>query len=254
MQQVLVNLCVNARDAMPSGGVLEVLTRRVESDALPRAARREGCQQAYVHVCVRDTGCGMDDETAEQAFDPFFTTKPMDRGTGLGLAIVYNIVEAHGGVIDISSELGQGTNIDIFFPATTAPCDTDASEALPSAVGEERILVVEDEEMVAGLLKTILESRGYSVTVLHNPQEAVDLIGADWEKPFDLAIVDYELPLMTGDRCLAAMCGRHPNLKGILISGGDLDDEVLEFKGGHVLQKPFSVPTIVQLVRDVIDG
>ncbi|UCD29599.1 MAG: response regulator, partial [Planctomycetota bacterium] len=183
-QQMLVNLCVNARDAMPSGGVLIIQTRHVVPDSLPVHAKIDIPSDKYIRISVSDTGCGMNQDTIRTAFDPFFTTKPKDRGTGLGLAVVYTILQSHNGVIDIQSQIGKGTTLHIFIPeAESQPAETEPTQ-LPTARGDERILVVDDEEMIASLIKTLLESRGYIVTVANNPAKAIDIVRSA-DKPFD---------------------------------------------------------------------
>ncbi len=252
MQQVLVNLCVNARDAMPTGGVLEIRTRRVGAESLPPHAEMQACSDGYVGIRVSDSGCGMDADTLERVFDPFFTTKAPDRGTGLGLAIAYKIVEAHHGTIDVASRPGEGTCFDLFFPLA-GPSPVEETEAeISSARGEERILVVEDEEMVGSLLGTVLESRGYQVTLTHRSEEALEAARSSAE-PFDLAIVDYSLPGNTGDRCLAEIRGAQPDIKAILITAYDIGAGDLPDADCWILHKPFSVTAMAQMVRDVLD-
>jgi len=253
MQQVLVNLCVNARDALAGGGLLEIQTQQMGRDALPATVKNQLDSQRCVRIRVADSGTGMSEETRQRVFDPFFTTKPLDRGTGLGLTIVYKIVQAHNGAIDLTSKPGKGTQFDIFFPLTTeAPVDK-SKEPVPGARGEERILVVEDEQMVASLLKTVLESRGYSITIAEEPGTAIKLIRAG-DPPFDLAILDYSLPQMTGDHCLAECRQTHPDLKAILITGYDVNEEDLVASSCLIVRKPFSVPLIAQTVRQTLDS
>jgi two-component system, cell cycle sensor histidine kinase and response regulator CckA len=253
LQQVLVNLCVNARDAMPTGGLLTIQTGHVNRDSLPTAPRKISSSDTYVRIAVTDSGSGMDTDTLRQAFDPFFTTKPLDRGTGLGLTIVYKIVMAHDGVIHVNSEPGHGAVFEVFFPAAdVAPAD-ETSMQMPPAQGQERILVVEHEEMVASLIRTILESRGYHVTLTHDPHRAIEICRSN-RVPFDLAIVGYGLPHMTGDRCLASLQQATPDLKGILTTGYDINEADLAGMDCQILYKPFSMPAIARMVRDVLDG
>ncbi|MCP4247400.1 MAG: response regulator, partial [bacterium] len=221
MQQLLVNLCVNARDAMPTGGTLVIQTCRVGPESLPALAKLEPVADRYARVRVSDDGCGMDAETLRRIFDPFFTTKTLDRGTGLGLAIVYQIVEAHRGVTDVASTPGKGTHFDIFFPVVAPTAPAEAADQILATVGEERILVVDDEHMVGSLLRTVLANRGYDVRVARRPEEALEIVRSA-SPPIDLALVDYTLPGMTGDRCLGELRRAQPGLKAILITGYDL--------------------------------
>jgi len=247
-----VNLCINARDAMPAGGRLEIQTRNVSSDACPSHARLGPGAERYVQIRISDTGCGMDADTLRQVFDPFFTTKPKDRGTGLGLAIVYKIVEAHNGVIDIASEPGKGTSFDVFFPTAhpQAAAGDKAHVYLPR--GHEHILIVDDEEMIASLLKTLLESRGYEVTVAAQPEEAVELVCRS-ECAFDLAVIDHATPSMTGLRCLKDLRRARPDLKAILIAGDSSDPDDGAEADCYFVRKPFVACSIAETVREVLD-
>jgi two-component system, cell cycle sensor histidine kinase and response regulator CckA len=160
---------------------------------------------------------------------------------------------AHEGLIDVSSQPGQGATFDIFFPAATVPAADETATAIPPAMGQERILVVEDEEMVASLIRTILESRGYHVVLTHDPLTAVDICRTT-SPTFDLAIVGYTLPHMRGDRCLVALQTMQPKLKGILMTGSDVAEDDLETLDCQVLYKPFSMTAIARMVRDVLDA
>jgi len=253
LQQVLVNLCVNARDAMPTGGLLTIQTRHTGRDSLPTPPRRAPAPETYVCITVTDTGCGMDAETLRQVFDPFFTTKPLDRGTGLGLSIVYRIVMMHDGEVHATSQPGQGSSFSLFFPAVDIVTSDEASSEIPPALGRERILVVEHEDMIASLIRTVLESRGYRVTLAPDPDRAIEMCDRNPEG-FDLAIVSYGLPHTTGDRCLAALQRIAPRIKGILTTGSDIDEADLSAPDCQVLYKPFSMAAIARMVRDVLDG
>jgi len=252
IQQMLVNLCVNARDAMPTGGTLTIRTRHVKRDALPSHADKDQLHDKYICISVTDTGCGMDKQTLSKVFDPFFTTKPKDRGTGLGLSVVYKIVQAHKGVIDVKSRVGQGTTFYIYIPEAPSYAETIETPAMPSARGEEHILVVDDEEMIASLLKTLLESRGYHVAVTNKPEDAIKIVDAA-NHPFDLAIVDQTMPHMTGEQCLAAIRRKNPHLKAILITGYGIDQSSITEPNTFLVHKPFSGQEITDYVRDILD-
>jgi len=253
LQQVLVNLCVNARDAMPTGGLLTIETARVGVGSLPTPPRKGSADDTYVRISVRDTGCGMDKETLRQAFDPFFTTKPLDQGTGLGLSIVHTIVMAHNGLINVTTAPNQGTAFDVFFPAIELPVAGESGNRTPPAQGQERILVVEQEEMVASLIRTILESSGYQVALAHDAEKALELC-RQAASSFDLAIVAQGLPQMTGAKCLSVLQKMAPTMKSILTTGSDLDESDISDLNCEVLYKPFSMPAIARMVRDVLDG
>ncbi|UCD27879.1 MAG: PAS domain S-box protein, partial [Planctomycetota bacterium] len=252
VQQVLVNLCVNARDAMPEGGRLEIQSRLVGSNILRKRGKVVADKGSYVQIRVADNGCGMDPATLERIFDPFFTTKPRDRGTGLGLAMVYKIMEAHRGIIDVHSKAGKGTQFDIFFPASKTELMDEKQESLPEAKGHERILVVDDEEMVTSLLKAVLEGRGYDVAIANHPEKAIELVSSSHE-PFHLAIVDYSMPTMTGSQCLSEIQGIAPYTKAILVSGYGLDTDKIE-QDYQVLYKPFDMSLMAMTIRKVLDG
>lgn len=251
LQQVLINLCVNSRDAIADRGVLEISTRRVRSGDMPVRIRREARHPDYVLLRIADNGCGMDSETLRRAFDPFFSTKAKDQGTGLGLAIVYRIVEAHDGIVDVQSAPSRGTTPSIYFPLTHESPGT-ATPTHPLARGDEHVLVIDDEAMIASLLKTLLESSGYRVTVAHRPDEAIDW-AREAGSPPQLAIVDYALPEMTGTDCVGRLREIWPDLKCLLITGYELNPADLPRGGQKILRKPFTAASIIQTVREILD-
>jgi two-component system cell cycle sensor histidine kinase/response regulator CckA len=250
MQQVLINLCVNARDAMPTGGTMEIQTRHATRRDLPPHLKPRAQGDEFILLRVSDTGTGMDADTLRQIFDPFFTTKPKDRGTGLGLAIVYKIVQVHKGLIDVASQPGKGTRFDIYFPAAAAP--PKAEPDLAAAQGKERILILDDEEMIASLLKTLLESRGYQVTLTDRPEAAIEY-ARTCGRDLDLAIVDYSMPTMTGDACLAEIRRTHPDLRAVLITGDTSAVPERLDSLTQVLAKPFTAGALAGLVREILD-
>jgi signal transduction histidine kinase len=253
LQQVLVNLCVNARDAMPGGGTLTIETRPVPREELPPDVPHSEAEERYILIRVTDTGCGMDQNTLRQAFDPFFTTKPKDLGTGLGLAVVHKIVTAHSGYISIQSRPGEGTQVDLFFPCLANDEPSAEPSHAPSSQGRESLLLVEDEEMIASLLRTALESRGYTVTVARDPESAIRLA----EKPehkFALAVVDYSMPKLTGDRCLVQLRRTQPDMRALLITGHNLNVTDLATRELYLLKKPFSLPELASKVRELLDA
>lgn len=250
IQQVLINLCVNARDAMPSGGRLEIQTRTSPQSSLPDGIRPNAAEDKYVRLRVIDNGTGMDEATLTQAFNPFFGTKPKDRSSGLGLSVVHRIVSSHNGFVELNSRPDEGTCCDVYLPAIE-PCDDERSSPFSDATcaGGE-ILVIEDEEMVASLLKAVMESCGYQVAIAGTPLEGIE-IAESGEHRFCLAIVDYSMPEMTGDECIARIRLTLPDLKAIIVTGYNIDDDELSTPDVHVMYKPFSIPTLIDAVQTV---
>lgn len=251
IQQVLTNLCLNARDAIAEQGRLELCIGIVKTAELPPAARSQADCPAYIEISVSDTGQGMDEETISRAFDPFFTTKTKDQGTGLGLAIVYRIVQAHGGMIDVSSQPEKGSRFRIFLPQAEPPCTKDPASS-PRAHGTEHVLVIDDEPMIASLIRTILETNGYRVAIAAHPDHAISM-SQDAHTRIDLAIIDYDLPGMDGLACLTALRQHWPRLKCIMISGHNINAAEIEALGGRLLAKPFSSQAIAETVREMLD-
>ncbi|MEP0842677.1 MAG: response regulator, partial [Phycisphaerae bacterium] len=249
MQQVLINLCLNARDAMPAGGILRIQTRVVGRADLPAHVKPTAEADRFVRVRVSDNGSGMDADTLRQIFDPFFTTKSKDRGTGLGLAIVYKIVEVHKGAIDVASRPDEGTQFDIYFPFVERVEDPPVETA--PAGGQEQVLIVDDEEMIASLMRTLLEGRGYRVQVAHRPEQAVALACEPGRK-LDLAVVDFQLPDSTGDQCLAELRKTHPGLRAILVTGDTSALPEMNDPRTRVLSKPFTANALTDAVRELL--
>ncbi len=265
VQQVLMNLIVNAQDAMPAGGRLElrsrlVTGRPVEPDSRPpgvaTAGEKELLEEAYVQLVVSDTGTGIPLEALEHVFEPFFTTKEREKGTGLGLAMVYGIVKQHGGTIQVMSQPGRGTTFDIRFPI--CGLEQDPLDFTPPAVlsagGAETILVVEDEPMVRRLTVDILNSKGYTVLEAESPEEAFKLVQREL-RPIHLLVSDVIMPGMNGREMHARLLQLRPNLKVLYLSG--YTNDVLSGQGLsddplHFLQKPFSVDGLTAKVREAL--
>jgi two-component system cell cycle sensor histidine kinase/response regulator CckA len=257
IEQVITNLAVNARDAMPRGGTLGIKTRNVSVDesSLPGLDLRTG---QYVVLTVSDTGIGMDDSVKSHLFEPFFTTKELGKGTGLGLSTVYGIVSQSGGQITVISELGRGTSFDIYLPvvsarSSAAPAAEPASGALG---GMETILLVEDEESLLSMTAKILERHGYTVVKSKDPQAAVARIECTDCPRVDLLITDVIMPGMSGGELAQRVSAITPNLKVLFISGYT-DDAILHHgvreEGIAFLQKPFSPHALAMKVREVLD-
>ena len=255
IQQVLINLCINARDACQDQGRIELRTRIVPASELPASIRHQANQENqadYVEIGVRDDGLGMDEQTLGRVFDPFFTTKTKNPGAGLGLSISYRIVQAHHGMIDVVSVPQEGSEFKVFLPHVQASTQELGAHETP-VVGTEHILVLDDEPMIASLIGTILQARGYQVTVVNHPDQAIEA-ASNSEPPFDLAVVDYDLPSMVGPDCIAALREQRPNLKCVMISGHQVGLPRSGMKNDRLLTKPFTPQAITQIIRDTLDN
>jgi CheY-like chemotaxis protein len=256
LEQVLMNLAVNARDAMPDGGTLTIETRNTPiENGTPFGS--QAAPGAYVRLSVRDTGVGMDADTQARIFEPFFTTKAPGRGTGLGLATVYGIVKQFGGVIDVESEPGQGSTFHIYLPAVTEAA-VDAPHAPPrpaAAVESASILLIEDDAALRRLLARSLERVG------HRVRDAADSAGAlailDADPTIDLLITDAVLPGQSGPNLARQIEADRPALRVLFISGYS-DDVILRLgllnDQEAFLQKPFGPRTFVHKVQQVLRG
>ncbi len=257
IEQVIMNLAVNARDAMPDGGKLLVATRTETVDDHPYGTGGGSGQGRSVILEVSDTGHGMDDETLQHVFEPFYTTKELGRGTGLGLAMVYGIVELHGGRITCESAPGKGTSFRIFLPAFESADKFDFEEDVSmSASGTETILLVDDEELVRELGRRILSRNGYTVLTATNGKEALASydIGKD---AISLVLLDLVMPEMGGSQCLSELMKINPHLKVIVASGYMADPSVhtaLEAGARGFVGKPFRATELLQKVRQTLDS
>ncbi len=258
IEQVVLNLAVNARDAMPRGGILTIETADVELDesyALEHAPVQSG---SYVMLAVADTGTGMSAETKSHMFEPFFTTKGKGKGTGLGLATVYGIVKQSGGYIWVYSELGRGTTFKIYLPRIDGSAEEAKrrSAAVRPAGGSETVLLVEDEEAVRALSRSILESYGYRVLEAEGPHAAMEMAQRH-ETPIQLILTDVVMPDMDGADLVSRLAPLHPEAK-VLFMSGYTDDAVVRHgmitEGGHFLQKPFTPASLAAKVREVLDA
>jgi PAS domain S-box-containing protein len=256
--QVLMNLVVNARDAMPDGGDITIQTGNVDLD--DSYERAHGMRRAGPHVLlmVRDSGTGMSRETQQRIFEPFFTTKGPGKGTGLGLATVYGIVKQSGGDVWVQSELGVGTEFRIFLPKSeeelTLPGAAPAPvEAIPR--GEETVLLVEDELGVRGLAVAVLESSGYTVLSTEQPGQAIELCDRH-EGPIHLLLTDVVMPGMNGHEVAKTVSSRRPETKILFMSGYTPDVAVRHgvLSKSAYLQKPFSPAALARKVREVLDS
>ena len=258
IEQVIMNLVVNARDAMPSGGRITIETANVLLDESYPGSHLGASSGPHVMLAVSDTGCGMDPETRERIFEPFFTTKQQGEGTGLGLSTVYGIVKQSGGNIYVYSELGAGTSIKVYLPQAdaTAVSARDDQMLASAASGNETILLVEDEGMVRGLAKTILEGCGYVVLEASNGAEALGL-ARQHGGAIDLVLTDVMMPVMGGFELVIKLIGDRPRTKVLYMSG--YTDQGLTHNGElspavAYLQKPFTPGALAKSVREVLDS
>jgi CheY-like chemotaxis protein len=252
LEQVLINLSVNARDAMPKGGALTIETSNVDLDALYASTHPGSKPGAYVLLSVGDTGMGMSLETQARIFEPFFTTKERGHGTGLGLAAVYGIVHQLGGYIGVQSEPGRGTVFQVYLPETQQAVKPSAAPiAGVSTAGTETILLVEDEDAVRAFMKTVLERFGYKVLETSDAEEALFLLNSVTD-PIDLLLTDIILPKMDGRELAQRVTRAHPNARVLFMSGypermGDVKG--LHDPGLHLMEKPFSAQSLLAGVR-----
>jgi len=257
LEQVIMNLAVNARDAMPGGGMLILETVEVELDR-DYAGKHPGVKPGrYAMLAVSDTGCGMSREIQERIFEPFFTTKEMDKGTGLGLSTVYGIVKQPGGNIWAYSEEGKGTTFKVYLPvaAKIEPSSprSESPDALPR--GTETILLVEDEEKVRNIAQRILSHLGYHVLAVRNAQEAMETLSSSPGTVLHLMVTDVVMPGMSGFELARRVTERRPKVKVLFMSG--YSEEMMINHGilppDRFLQKPFSPDRLAQKVREVLD-
>ena len=255
LEQVLLNLAVNARDAMPGGGVLTIRTENMSGDSLAEVPDLDGVD--YVALTVADTGQGMDAHTREHLFEPFFTTKPTGKGTGLGLSTVYGILKQSGASIFVESEPGKGTSFKIYFPRTYAPVTprADHDKAVPCKGGSETILLVEDDQAVGELAARTLKSRGYHVEVATDGGSALRIFNAD-RSGIDLVVTDLVMPGMTGRELMERLHLIRPALRVLYMSGYTSDEILrrgLQDSSVWFLQKPFKPDDLAAKVRQVLD-
>jgi PAS domain S-box-containing protein len=258
VQQVLLNLALNARDAMPSGGLLTIRTANESVSTIAKAGLSEIVAGDYVLLEVTDTGCGMDETTRSRIFEPFFTTKGPGKGTGLGLATVYGIVKQSGAAISVRSAPERGTGFRILFPLTddVDPTESKQEELGTNDVGSETILLVEDEDSVRDLAQRILQSRGYNVLAARHGGDALQMaLAADQQ--IDLVVTDVVMPGMNGRQLVEALRARAPGVRVLYMSGYTDDDIVrrgLLTSNVAFLEKPFTGKTLGRRVRSVLDA
>jgi two-component system, cell cycle sensor histidine kinase and response regulator CckA len=256
IDQILMNLSVNARDAMPDGGTLTIQTQNTILDKEYCRSHVNTKPGRYVLLSVTDTGGGMDEGTVSRIFEPFFTTKDEDKGTGLGLAIVYGIVEGHGGMIICDSEPSVGTTFKIYFPAIEEIQEEKYSEKKEPPKGQgETILLVDDEPNLVDIVSRQLVSANYSVIRALKGKDALELYGKH-RAEIRLVILDLLMPGMTGKQCLEALRKLEPNVR-VLIASGALNSEIKadlrEIGAKGLIVKPFDTAQLLEKIRKIID-
>jgi CheY-like chemotaxis protein len=257
IEQVVMNLAVNARDAMPEGGRITIETRNAELDAEYAAAHPAARPGSYVMLAITDTGSGMDAATQARIFEPFFSTKEAGKGTGLGLSTVYGIIKQSDGYIWVYSEVGVGTTFKIYLPRVggkAAPAQQEEPSALPR--GTETVLLVEDEASLRELLQEGLESNGYSVLVAREGAEALQ-IAARHTGTISIIVTDVIMPGMAGPKIVELVAMTRPEIKVLYISGYS-DEAVTRHgligPGRAFLSKPFGFDVLLRKVRECLDG
>ncbi|HDH98507.1 MAG TPA: response regulator [Deltaproteobacteria bacterium] len=260
IEQILMNLGVNARDAMPEGGKLVFKTRAVALDAQFCNTHFGARQGDHIRLTVQDTGCGIDKETMEHIFEPFYTTKGLGKGTGLGLAMVYGIVKNHGGYIECTSVPGKGAAFDIYFPVSSK---VDRSQMEPlegekAVLGRgETILLVDDEKNLLDLGRDMLEGGGYVSLVAESGESAIDIYKREKAR-IDLVILDLVMPGMGGYRCFEELRALDPGLKVVVASGyapgNEVVKKILKSSGTAFVRKPYRLADMLKKVRWLLDA
>lgn len=258
VHQVMLNLCINARDAMPDGGRLTIRTENTSPSKI-KERFADAKDKPYLSISVIDTGTGMDEATRARMFEPFFTTKERGKGTGLGLAVVYGIVESHSGYIDVDSELGRGTTFKLFFPlqpTKAALIDTAELEDVTDIKGgSETILIVEDEEMLLSSLKSLFEEKGYKVYCASDGLQAVEIY-QQHSSEIALVLADLGLPKLSGWDAFLKMKQVRKGVKMVLASGfidPVVKNEKIELGARDIIEKPYKPGVILKRVREIID-
>jgi CheY-like chemotaxis protein len=257
MEQVIMNLVVNARDAMPKGGVLTVETANVNLDSNYAKAHFTVRSGPYIMLAVSDTGSGMDAATKARLFEPFFTTKGSGKGTGLGLSTVFGIVKQSGGSVEVYSEPGRGTSVKVYLPRIDQPVSLETQETRRKVGrGSETVLLVEDDEMVRTLVRETLVREGYKVLDAPGPLEA-RRISDQQQDPIQLLITDVVMPKVSGRELAQQLTERRPTMK-VLYMSGYTDNAVVNSgilrKEVAFLQKPFTPQALTEKVREVLEG
>jgi CheY-like chemotaxis protein len=257
IDQILANLCVNARDAIDGVGKITIETKNAileEDDCIDHVGFIPG---EYVMLAVADSGCGMDDETLGHLFEPFFTTKESNKGTGLGLATVYGVIKQNKGFIDVRSELNRGTTFEVYLPRHETETSNleELSHREPTERGHETILVVEDEPVILRVTKRMLEKLGYTVMTASSPGEAIDR-AREYGGAIDLLLTDVIMPEMNGRDLAKSILTSYPSIKRLFMSGYTADviaHHGVLAEGVNFIEKPFSTEGLGDKVRAALD-
>jgi PAS domain S-box-containing protein len=257
LHQVLMNLCVNARDAMPDGGTLTISAKNVSIDEIYARMHIDARVGSYISISVSDTGTGIPPEIMDRIFDPFFTTKEQGKGTGLGLSTVLTIVKSHGGFIDVHSEVGIGTSFKVYLPSMAAAQNREeilTQPELQSGNGES-ILIVDDEASILDVTGDALEQSGYKVLTASDGVEAISLYVQNWEE-IKVVLMDMMMPLMDGPACIHALRKINPNVKIVGVSG--LTEKGRFEKNANIqmqafLTKPYTSEILLKTICEVIN-
>jgi CheY-like chemotaxis protein len=260
IEQVLMNLCLNSRDAMPQGGKITIETHNAsfsEEDCRRAAGLQVG---RFAELRVSDTGMGMDAAVRERIFEPFFTTKGAGKGTGLGLATVYGIVKQHNGFIQVESERGQGSKFRVFLPVDEAPAadksQIPVSDDLPARGGTETILLADDHFGICEMAQSVLTGKGYQVLLAHDGEEAIEIYAAHRDR-IALVILDVIMPRRGGPEVFAAINALNSNVSVVFATGYSNEPAImadLVARGVAILRKPYSPSLLCRRVREVLDA
>jgi len=253
IEQVLMNLFVNAADAMPEGGDLSLKTVNITHEEI-KGKLYDPKPGDYILLTVADTGIGMDHKTLDHIFEPFFTTKELGRGTGLGLASVYGIIKGHGGYIDVESEKGYGTTFKIYLPASVKKVQEGVKTAGLIMKGTGTVLLVDDEEEVLNVGDGFLKAMGYQVITAHDGKEATEVYRKHQES-IDLVVLDIVMPVMGGSKVFDRLKKINPDIKVLLSSGYSIDGEatkILERGASGFIQKPFNIKQLSQSIHEIL--
>jgi signal transduction histidine kinase/CheY-like chemotaxis protein len=258
LEHILMNLVVNARDAMPRGGTITVETANADLTEAFSRTHPGALAGQYVMLAVRDTGTGIDEQTLAHIFEPFFTTKEPGKGTGLGLSMVYGIVKQSGGYITVDSEVGAGTTFRIYLPRVNGTEELRSPETRPAAreTGSGTILLVEDEDAVRSLVETILTSDGYKVLVANSPEQATGICRA-FPGTIDVLLTDVVMPDMSGPELAEKLLALRSGLRVVYMSGyaGEhLDEHGVNAEGASLLQKPFTAAALEEKIRQALNA
>jgi CheY-like chemotaxis protein len=255
IEQALLNLCVNAAEAMPQGGKLFLKTTNVTHKNMVNKPYKAKPGK-YVCLSFRDTGIGMDKKTMEHIFEPFFTSRGLGKGTGLGLASVYGIVKAHGGYIDVHSEVGRGATFEIYLPAIDKEPVREESIRKDLLRGKETVLLVDDEEIVMDVGNQMLKKLGYEVLTARSGKESIEAFRAKRDE-IDLVILDMVMPDMNGGDVYDKIKQIKPEVKVLLSSGYSIEGqaaEILERGCDGFIQKPFNLPALSARLREILEA